>query len=244
MSPKVSVFLLSYNKGEYVLDAMRSVFAQTMTDWELWLLENSNDGVTHEIVANEIDRYLESFSGEPLGIVHYERLEGEEVERQRKEKYIATWLLNVYLPEAFGDYAFILSDDDLIDADCFEVMAGELDANPSHHVVYAGLRTTGVSSPGEIGPFPDAGIPARDVKSFPGSVDSRIDGGQIMFRKTCLDHLVPPYWEETSHGSIARHSDGVFMERLVGRFPFWPIDKYLITHRYTSLSTWDHTHER
>src|ERR1700722_10173117 len=121
MNPKVSVFIPSYNKGEYVLDAVRSVFAQTMTDWELWLLENSNDGVTHEIVGNEIDRYLKTFNEKPLGMIHYERLEGDEIERQRREKYITNWLLNVYYPEALGEYIFYISDDDLIDPECLEV---------------------------------------------------------------------------------------------------------------------------
>lgn len=234
MSPKVSVFLPSFNKGDYVLDAMRSVFGQTRTDWELWLLENSNDGMTHEIVEKELFRLC--YDKDPR--VHYERLEGEEIERQRQEKYITTWLLNVYYPEALGDYIFYLSDDDLIDANCLEIMAAYLDDNPSHHVAYAGLRHATPSGPGDNGPFPDAGIPAKDVRSFSGSVDGFIDGGQVMHRKTCLDHLVPPYFEESPHGGTARHSDGIFLERLVGRFPFWPIDKYLITHRWTTKSVW------
>lgn len=232
--PKVSVFLPSYNKGAFVLDALRSVFAQTMTDWELWILENSNDdGTTRRL----IDLELQSHPLEITKKIHYELLQGEEIERQRREKYITSWLLNVYYPEASGEYLFYLSDDDLIDPDCFEVMAGELDANPNYQVVYAGLRVGYTNTPGET-EFPDTGIPAQDAKSFPGSVDCRIDGGQIMHRKTCLDALVPPYFEEAREAWMANHVDGMFMERLVGRFVFWPIDRYLITHRRTGLSLW------
>lgn len=235
MAPKVSVFLPSFNKGEYVLDAMRSVLAQTRTDWELFILENSNDGMTDKIVKAELERWDEL---EGCGLAHYERLEGGEIERQRREKYITAWLLNIYYPEARGEYIFFLADDDIIDPECLEVMSAELDENPECYVVYAGLRHATPAGPGDCGPFPDAGIPAKDAKTFPGSVDSRIDGGQVMHRKACLDALVPPYFEETSHGPVARHADGIFLERLVGRFTFWPVDRYLITHRWTDKSTW------
>jgi spore maturation protein CgeD len=235
--PKVSVFLPSYNKGKYVLDAIRSVIAQTMVDWELWILENSTDGVTNLIVQRELESH-------PLDItkkIHYERLEGEEIERIRREKYMTCWLMNVYYPEANGKYIFYLSDDDLIDPECFEFMAGELDANPHHQVVYAGLRHGTPSGPGDCGPWPDLGIPAIETKTFVGSVDSLVDGGQIMHTKKILDKISYPYFEETSEGKFARHSDGIFMERLVCCTPFWPVPRFLITHRWTNLSVWSKT---
>lgn len=235
--PKVSVFLPSYNKGKYVLDAMRSVFAQTMIDWELWILENSTDGVTNLIVQRELESH-------PLDItrkIHYERLEGEAIEKVRREKYITTWLLNVYYPEANGEYIFYISDDDLIDPNCLELMSGALDSHLSWEVVYCSLRHGTPTGPGDVGPWPNSGIPAISSKTFPGSVDGQIDGGQIMHYKTCLDHLAYPYFEETNHGEIARHSDGIFMERLVNRFPFWPVNDFLVTHRWLPISHWSPT---
>lgn len=233
-APLVSVFLPSFNKGEYVLDAMRSVFAQTRVRWELWILENSNDGVTNLIVERELFRLC--YDTDPR--VHYERLEGPEIEHRRANSYITCWLLNVYYPEANGEYIFYLSDDDVIDPDCFEVMAGELDANPEYGVVYAGLRLHVGAKPGETGPFPDTGIPALDIKSFPGSCDCKMDGGQVMHRKVCLDAMVFPYFDDAKGGHDANHADGVFLERLVGRYQFFPIPKYLITHRRTEISLW------
>ena len=233
--PKVSVFIPSYNKGAYVLDALRCVFAQTMTDWELWLLENSNDGETHKLAEREIA----SQPPEIQAKIRYERLAGKEIERKRRETYITAWLLNVYYPEAKGEYIFYLSDDDLIDPECLGVMSAELDANRGHRVVYAGLRHATPSGPGDCGPWPDAGgIPALDPKTFPGSVDGHVDGGQIMHHKTCLDTLAWPYFEEGGTTATSRHVDGIFMERLVARFPFWPIPRYLVTHRWTALSEW------
>ena len=164
-APKISVFLPSYNKGEYVLDAMRSVFAQTRTDWELWILENSNDGETHKLVEAELD-YWKALPNK----IHYERLEGEEIEKTRRAKYITAWLLNVYYPEANGEYIFYLSDDDLIDANCFELMAGELDASPDRYVVYAGLRLHGPAPTGRRGRDhePDPRPGHQDVPRYGG----------------------------------------------------------------------------
>jgi glycosyltransferase involved in cell wall biosynthesis len=232
--PRVSVFLPSYNKGEYVLDAMRSVFNQSVPDWELWILENSNDGVTNLVVENELSK----LDADTRFKVRYERLEGEEIERKRRESYITAWLLNVYYPEGNGKYQFYLSDDDLIDPECFELMAGHLDAHEQRRVVYCSLRHGTPTGPGDLGPWPNVGIPAIESKSFPGSVDSRIDGGQIMWHKTCLDKLAYPYYEETGENGVARHSDGIFMERLVSHFPFWPVSEFLVTHRWTNQSVW------
>src|SRR5580704_8518688 len=206
MAPKVSVFLPSYNKGAYVLDAMRSVFAQTMTDWELWILENSNDGKTHKLVEQEIADFHSPAQGciGPSNKIHYERLEGEEVEKQRREKYITAWLLNVYYPEANGEYIFYLSDDDMIEPETFELMTGELDANPNFFVVYAGLNITATRTPGDKGVVTSQ-VRAQDARTFPGTVDCKLDGGQVMHRKTCLDHLVLPYFDEINLGHTANH---------------------------------------
>ena len=53
--PMVSVFLPSYNKGEYAAEAIACVLAQDFTDYELWILENSTDGTTRETIAPLLD---------------------------------------------------------------------------------------------------------------------------------------------------------------------------------------------
>jgi len=232
VTPKVSIFLLSHNKGAYALDAIGCVFRQTFTDWELWVLENSNDGHTNVLVENDL------FWRDRQEGVHYVRLEGAEIERKRKETYIPAYLLNVYYPEANGEFIFYMSDDDLIDAECLSVLVKEFEDNPDYHAVYCGLRIAASKGPGKINGFPDTGIPAKDPKSFPGSCDKHVDGGQVMHRKTCLDSLVFPYFEEEPHADIAQHCDGIFLERLVGRFTLWPVDRYLVTHRWTPKSLW------
>lgn len=225
--PAVSVFCPAYNKGLYTLDTIRSVLAQTRPDWELWLLENSTDGATRGAIKGMLS--VEA-PDDP-------RIRLEEIDQvPRGQVNVMGWLLNRYYGEANGRYVFYLSDDDLVDPDCFEHMAGYLDAHPEHHVCWASLRMSPCAGPGDTGPFPEVGIPARHVPG-PGGVDCRIDGGQIMHRKSCLAAVARPWFEEGPAVEIARHIDGIFMERLVPHFPFHPIDRWLITHRYTELST-------
>jgi glycosyltransferase involved in cell wall biosynthesis len=230
MTTGVSVFLTSHNKCSYVLDALQSVWNQVREDWELWLLENSTDeGRTRCI----IDDWLvdKGYEGDPR--LHYEVL--DDVPRDGSV-YVTTWLLNQYYPRANGDHVFFLADDDVIDPDCFKAMAGVLDDNPAISAVYAGMRHLTVCQPGDV-TAGDIGIGA-DVVRGPDAVDCCIDGGQVMHRKSCLDKLTQPYFHELLDPTVTRHCDGIFLKRIAEHFPFYPIPRYLVTHRFTPSSTW------
>lgn len=47
--PKCSIILTSYNRPEYLQEAIESVFKQTMPDWELVIVDSSNDPRIHAI---------------------------------------------------------------------------------------------------------------------------------------------------------------------------------------------------
>lgn len=225
----LSIFLLSYNKGPYVLDAIRSVLAQTRDDWEIWLLENSNDnGATRECIE------LSGILGDSR--IHYEKI--DDVENIRARRYIPCWLLNRYVPEGNGEYIYIMSDDDLIDPECFELMAGHMDEHQDRDCVYAALRLAYGCVPGDVGPFDDAGLDAASIRMHPEAVDCRLDGAQVMFRRSLLNRMPYPWWEEGAHPELARHADGVFLQRMLGHAHFWPVSKFLLTHRFTALSHW------
>lgn len=223
---KVSVFMPSFNKGGYVLDGIRSVVAQTMPDWELWVMENSTDDATRELIRDS-------------GLLDDSRIIYEDIDLspdKRGSVNMMGWLLNQYYPLANGEYIFYLSDDDLVDPECFAEMAGYLD-DTGYDVCWASLRCTGCSGPGDVGPFENSGIAAREIKEQ-GRIDGLVDGGQIMHRKTCLDNLDRPYFYEGNVYDMARHIDGMFMEKLAGYCKFYPVDKWLMTHRFTSVSTY------
>lgn len=223
----VSVFMPSYNKGLYTLDGIRSVLAQDNPDWELWIMDNSTDGTTRDVLRNS-------------GLLNDSRINYEELNllsRKRDSVNMMGFLLNAYYPRARGEFIFYMSDDDLIDRNCLGTMAGYLDET-GYDVCWASLRCTACKGPGDTGPFADKGIPARTIKDSPGSVDNTVDGGQILHRASCLDRISRPYFYEGPDGEQARHIDGIFMERLVSQFPFYPLDKWMMTHRYTPVSTY------
>src|SRR5271170_5538936 len=99
----VSVFLTSFNKPGYVLDAIRSVINQASGDWELWILENSTDGKTRQVIKDS-------------GVLKNPKIIYEEIDidaSTRARIYPPAMLLNRYYPKANGEFIIFLADDDL-----------------------------------------------------------------------------------------------------------------------------------
>ena len=226
--PMVSVFLPSYNKGEYATEAIACVLAQDYANLECWLLENSDDGGhTREMIA-------------PL--LGDSRIIYEEIEfgpGEREAAYPTAVLLNRYYPKANGEIIAYLSDDDLLDPRTLRLCVEFLEADESRKVCYFGLRHANLRPDGWTftGSIP-ALHPMGAYTDLP-VVDSRIDGGQIAHRADCLERLDQPWFPEEAERGIACHADGLFMQRLAREFTFWPVNEFLLTHRRTPLSTWD-----
>lgn len=225
--PLVSVFLPSYNKGHYAVEALASVLGQDYGDFEVWVLENSTDGTTREALAPHVV--------DPRVI--YEEIEFGPGEREAA--YPTAVLLNRYYPKANGKYIFYLSDDDLLDHRCLRLCTGFLEADEARRACYFGLRH---ANPYGEGWTVTGAIPAlhpMGAGTLLPVVDSRIDGGQIAHRADCLDALEQPWFPEDADRGIACHADGLFMQKLAREFAFWPVTEFLVFHRRTPLSTWD-----
>ena len=226
--PAVSVFSCSYDKPQYAPEAIASVLAQELADFEYWIIENSDDGgATRAAIAPLL--------GDPRVI--YEEIEFTDAERE------ACWppalLMNRYYAKANGRYILYLSDDDLLEPACLARCAAELDAHPDWHVVWFTLWRTvwkgGRFRPaGSIPAACEAGRGTRMAK-----VDCRVDGGQVMHRRECLDKIAQPWFPEDPYWYVARHNDGVFLQKLADEFTFHPIPEPLAVHRVTPLSIWD-----
>jgi spore maturation protein CgeD len=221
-----SVFLPSYNKPTYVLDAINSILGQTCADWELWLVENSTDQQTRGVIAAS-------------GVLSDPRIRYTEVDvpnDTRESVYVPAWLINQYYPQANGEYMFYLSDDDILGPDCIQACVTYLDTYADKSVCYFSMDFVRVgcipaSANGQVTTI------KADVVRGPRMVDCHIDGGQVAHRKSCLDKLKQPYFPETLD-TETRHADGVFLESLAEHYDFWPIPHFLATHRYTPASLW------
>ena len=175
VSPRISVFLPSHNKGGFAVEAVRSVMEQDYDSWELWILENSTDnGRTRQLLRKFTDL------SDPRVI--YEDIDLPQEVRDNCAP--CAYLLNQYYPLANGEVIMYVSDDDLFMPGVFRETMQYFDDNPEHHALYFHLARTIAKNPGEGTLWRErwSGIKA-DVPRGEGQVDCSIDGGQIAYRK-------------------------------------------------------------
>lgn len=79
MDDLVSIIMLSYNRGQYVEDSIRSVINQTYTNWELFFVDDSS-------TDNTIEKVLNSFCDERIHLSQYVFKQGEAVTRYKAIK--------------------------------------------------------------------------------------------------------------------------------------------------------------
>ena len=227
--PAFSVFLPSYNKPWYVRDAIGSVLDQDCTDFELWVLENSDDdGETRTAVAPLLQ--------DPRVI--YEEITLSEEDRI-PVRYPTAVLLNRYYPKASGEYIAYISDDDVFDPQCFSRCLAEFAAHPDYHAVWFTMwreqwdaSQVRFRAAGSIPAVNAVGAGTGQPKA-----DCRVDGGQVIHRRECVEEVGQPLFPEVM--GTAHHADGVFLQKLADLHPLHPIPDRLLTHRCTPLSTWD-----
>lgn len=233
MKPRVSVFLPSFNKGAYCVEAIRSVLDQDFGDFELWIMENSTDGgLTRDAIRRQVP-----IDTDPRII--YEEIDIPDQVRQ--SVYATPWLLNKYYAHTRGDIIAYLSDDDLFTPACLGNCVRYLDAHPDRDIVYFGLKVSRAPSPGDgrNGPWANAidAILTRGKDGETRFVDCQIDGGQFVQRTSTLAGISAPWFHEPRDRD-ASHCDGLFMDKLAAAYTFWPLDFHGATHRMTPISTW------
>ncbi|MBW2323585.1 MAG: glycosyltransferase [Deltaproteobacteria bacterium] len=117
-SPKVTVLIGTYNRPDYLKEAVASVVNQIMTDWELMVMNDGGVDVRH---------IIEEFQDSRIRYFH------DEVNRGLAHR------LNFGLKNARGEYIAYLGDDDLYYPNHLEILTRALDENSSIGVVYSDL---------------------------------------------------------------------------------------------------------
>jgi glycosyltransferase involved in cell wall biosynthesis len=103
-SPKVSVILPTYNRGNIIHEAIKSVLAQTYSPWELIIADDcSND--------NTSDICLKLASEDPR-IRYYQNQENLGLPRNR----------NMALSHVKGDLVLFIEDDMVLDEECISIL--------------------------------------------------------------------------------------------------------------------------
>jgi glycosyltransferase involved in cell wall biosynthesis len=115
MKPAISIGLTCYNNADTIIDALRSVFAQTFQDWELIIIDdNSTDG-SFEIVQSVKDPRVRAYK-----------------ETERKG---FVWALNQMTHMATGKYYARMDADDMMHPERLFKQYEYLNANPDVDIV-------------------------------------------------------------------------------------------------------------
>ena len=122
-SPKISVVMPVMNEERYLRTAIDSILAQTFTDFEFIIIDDSSTDSTPDILANY------ARCDERISVIRNDQNQG--ISRS----------LNTGLKAARGQYIARMDGDDLNTPDRFTKQAALLDANPDIVVAGAGYQT-------------------------------------------------------------------------------------------------------
>lgn len=119
-TPKVSVLMTCYNAAATIEESVRSILAQTFTDWELVLVDNCSTDNSIELVRQINDSRIR--------IIDLDKNHGR------------TPALNISLNNARGEYIAILDADDTSTEDRFRLQVDCLYKNPELVLVASWYR--------------------------------------------------------------------------------------------------------
>lgn len=115
-SPKVSIVTPTFNRAEFIREAVESVLGQTMPDWELLIVDDGSTDTTREVLA--------PYQTDPRIHYLYQPNQGQSIAR------------NNALAKARGDCVGFLDSDDLWCADKLERQLALFDKHPDVDIVH------------------------------------------------------------------------------------------------------------
>lgn len=166
--PLVSIVLPTYNRADLLEDVVANIQRQTLTDWELILVD---DGSTDH-TAQVLERIAAAEPRvRPVRHAHNQRLPAA---------------LNTGFREARGRFLTWTSDDNAYDPDALETLWQHLERNPDAGLAYAGYRV--MDPDGTLRKVVDARPPQQLVVR-------NVVGACFLYRREVLD-AVGPYAED------------------------------------------------
>jgi glycosyltransferase involved in cell wall biosynthesis len=132
---KVTVILRTFNRPEFLKEALASIQLQTHTNWEVIIFDDGATDINFNIYKNfkqthSDKRVLYLTSSEPRGL------------------YKPSWLIAPDLAE--GELMVRLDDDDLLAEDCLEFLVKVYTENPELEFSYGSAATFNESELGEL----------------------------------------------------------------------------------------------
>lgn len=173
-TPKVSVCIPTYNRPDYLKQAIESVLAQTFNDYELIISDNASDETTTAVISSFKDRR----------IIH--------IRKEKNSGLVDNW--NSCLAAAKGKYITIFHDDDRMLPDNLAVKVEALDRNERAGMVHSNFHI--MDEKGSITQKNAHFITSQDfietgtsflMRSFLGY--NPVNPPSVVIRKECFDKL-------------------------------------------------------
>lgn len=206
---KVSIILTSYNRPEWLKNAIESVVTQTYADWELWIMDdNSPNPELRRLVSDYInDRRINFWQSNVT------------LEDRAKTARYAT-LINTAYPWTTGKYISYLTDDDDYLPIRLERMVNFLDSVPEAKVVY-GFQMC----------YDDGVETSHFIRATPGPLTqaaSLVDHNSVMHHRDI--GIEVGLWEDGPE--CWGHGDAIFWQKLNDAgYKFYSIPEVLDRHR-------------
>lgn len=115
-NPTITVYIVSHNYGNYLSDAIESVLRQTVSNWELLIIDDGSTDDTAEV--------MNLYKGD------------ERIRIRRTEGIGLPAVCNLALKEAKGKYIIRLDGDDIFDENILLVLGNYLDRHPDMAIVF------------------------------------------------------------------------------------------------------------
>jgi len=160
---KITVYIPVHNYGKYVDKAVGSVLKQTMTDWEIIII---NDGST-----DNTSGIIKKYENHPKIRV---------IEQVKKGLNVTA---NIALRLSNADYFMRLDADDYLDENALLVLSNTLDAKPEAGLVYPDYYL--VDEKGEVIEI----VRRKKIAEEAELLDLPAHGACTMFRRECLLEL-------------------------------------------------------
>jgi glycosyltransferase involved in cell wall biosynthesis len=199
----VAVIMTTYQQGEYVGQAVRSVLEQTYEDWALTILDDGSTDGTSDVI-------------EGLGLwrdsrVTYERLDPTVEERRATVRYASN--LNRGVAQATGDLLTFLCGDDFYMPDRLERMVAKITEAGS--VVYGPQLML-------EGDGRERGV--RSTSGVLGDAYHRVDLNSVMLIRQCFD-AVGGFPDRPATPELWREADAQLWRKLTAAgYWFHPVD--------------------
>jgi spore maturation protein CgeD len=215
--PKVSVILTTYNRPVFLKRAIDSVLEQTLTDFELLVMDDDSTDKKQQ-------KLLQSYWNTPGVFIYKSSVPA----KTRTDIVRYAHMVNIGLMLATGDYVCYLCDDDFFFPDRLKKMTAYLDKHPKKHVVFGKQIKYDL--------MPDGSLKVKG-KRFPNMVLERasywVDHSSVLHRRELVDKV--GYWDtDALYWSSA---DAVYWSKLnKAGYKFYPLNSITDGHIFHNKS--------